>query len=201
MTASVPDAPARLSLSRAWQHLVTITRHRHEVCRLCFKVGIPFQVLFHDLSKYAPTEFLVGARYYQGTKSPNTIERLSEGVSRAWMHHKGRNKHHFEYWMDWDGCDSMSYRGVPMPTRYVVEMFCDRVAACKIYQGKDYGTDSALRYYQNSAAYNGLMHPDTAFLLEQMLNLLARVGEAEALKTIRDEIVKPRRCHGEWGRW
>ena len=83
-------------------HLKTITKHRHEVIRNCFKAGIGFQGLFHDLSKYSPAEFLIGAKYYMGYKSPNDAERMEKGYSTAWMHHQGRNRHHFEYWHDYD---------------------------------------------------------------------------------------------------
>ena len=66
----------------------------------CFRAGIPIQGLKHDLSKYSPVEFLPGAKYYQGNKSPNVAERIDKGYSSAWLHHKGRNKHHYEYWND-----------------------------------------------------------------------------------------------------
>ena len=77
-------------------HFNTITKHRHQVIKHCFKAGIGFQGLFHDLSKYTFTEFRIGAKYYMGYKSPNDVERMEKGFSSAWMHHQGRNKHHFE---------------------------------------------------------------------------------------------------------
>ena len=80
------------------EHFRTITRHRHMVLRHCIKAGIPLQGLLHDLSKFTPTEFIPGMLYWQGTRSPNEKERELFGYSEAWMHHKGRNKHHFEYW-------------------------------------------------------------------------------------------------------
>ncbi|MCQ2386224.1 MAG: DUF5662 family protein, partial [Clostridia bacterium] len=80
-----------------FRHFRTITKHRHQVIRHCFKAGIGFQGLFHDLSKYSLTEFIPGAKYYLGTKSPNEKERELFGYSSAWLHHKGRNKHHFEF--------------------------------------------------------------------------------------------------------
>ena len=82
-------------------HFKTITHHRHLVCRYCFRLGLYRQGLLHDLSKYAPCEFWRGAKYYQGYRSPNDAERKQNGVSLAWLHHKGRNRHHFEYWIDY----------------------------------------------------------------------------------------------------
>ena len=52
-----------------WKHFITVTRHRLLVCQGCFKVGLYWQGLTHDLSKYSPTEFLVGAKYFQGTRT------------------------------------------------------------------------------------------------------------------------------------
>ena len=111
-------------------HFKTITHHRHLVCRYCFRLGLYRQGLLHDLSKYAPCEFWRGAKYYQGYRSPNDAERKQNGVSLAWLHHKGRNRHHFEYWIDYCiGEDGKPYMGgCKMPLRYVAEMFCDRIA-------------------------------------------------------------------------
>ena len=86
---------------KAWKHFCTINHHKHLVMKGCFAVGLYKQGLLHDLSKYTPTEFLVGCKYYQGTMSPNNAERKDKGYSSAWLHHKGRNKHHMEYWIDY----------------------------------------------------------------------------------------------------
>ena len=84
-----------------WLHFKTITRHKLLVMHYCFRAGMYKQGLLHDLSKYAPVEFLVGCKYYQGDRSPNNAEREDTGISKSWLHHKGRNKHHFEYWVDY----------------------------------------------------------------------------------------------------
>ena len=61
------------------QHFKTITHHRQLVFRHCMKAGILWQGLVHDLSKYSPTEFIPGARYYLGYKSPNVLELAVHG--------------------------------------------------------------------------------------------------------------------------
>lgn len=151
--------------------------------RHCFRAGIGFQGLFHDLSKYSPAEFIPGARYYQGTRSPNERERELFGYSSAWLHHKGRNKHHFEYWVDLNPATKL-YEPVPMPLRYVKEMFCDRVAASKIYQGKNYTDAHPLAYFRGGNARQK-MHADTADLLEEWLVMLAEEGEDKTFAHIR----------------
>lgn len=170
-------------MARPFAHFRTVTRHRHCVIRHCFRAGIGWQGLFHDLSKYSPTEFFPGARYYQGTRSPNERERELLGYSLAWMHHKGRNRHHFEYWVDLNP-QSKRYEPVPMPTRFLKEMFCDRLAASKIYQGKAYTDASPLEYYLRGGAKEK-MHPRTAEQLEEWLVMLKEKGEKEAFDYIR----------------
>ena len=170
-------------MSHPFKHFKTITKHRHAVIRHCFKCGIGWQGLFHDLSKYSPTEFIPGAKYYLGDKSPNEKEREILGYSLAWMHHKGRNKHHFEYWNDVNPA-TKRYEPVPMPLRYVTEMFCDRVAACKIYRGKDYTDSSALEYFLRGNA-RAKMHETTADMLEEWLRMLAEKGERETFEYIK----------------
>ena len=166
-----------------WKHFKTITKHRHIVMFNCFRAGIPVQGLLHDLSKYSPYEFLVGAKYYQGTRSPNVAERKARGYSSAWLHHKGRSKHHYEYWFDNDDA-TLTIQPVEMPVRYVIEMFCDRVSASKVYNGKNYNDSIPLNYF-NSHDYRVTMHPNTRKLLEELLTMLANEGEEKTFKYIR----------------
>lgn len=171
-------------MAHPFLHFRTITKHRHRVIAHCFRAGIGLQGLFHDLSKYAPTEFLPGARYYQGTRSPNEAERERFGYSAAWLHHKGRNRHHFEYWSDLN-MQTKRYEPVKMPVRFVKEMFCDRVAASKIYQGKNYTDSHPLEYFLRGNA-RAKMHPMTADLLETWLRLLSEQGERAVFQVIRE---------------
>lgn len=169
---------------KALAHFKTITRHRHEVIKNCKKAGILWQGLFHDLSKYSPAEFFVGAKFYQGTKSPNDMERRVNGYSGAWMHHKGRNKHHFEYWTDYNP-ETRRYGPVKMPLRHVKEMFCDRVAASKIYQGKNYSDSHPYEYF-DMGRKNRLIHDETSDLLEKLLIMLRDEGEEATFSYIRN---------------
>lgn len=162
-------------LNNIAKHIVTVTRHRALVCRHCFRAGLYVQGLLHDLSKFSPEEFWISCEMYQGTRSPNEAEREQFGYSSSWMHHKGRNKHHFEYWTDYNPA-TKKMEPVKMPLRYVAEMFCDRVAASKVYMGKNYTDASPLAYYMRGTATRAI-HPDTAKLLEKLLSMLAEYGE------------------------
>lgn len=164
------------------KHFITITRHRHKVMRYCFKVGIGFQGLFHDLSKYSFVEFWTGAKYYTGKCSPNALERKEKGYSLAWMHHKGRNKHHYEYWTD--GTKEGSLTPMRIPIRYLKESLCDRIAASRIYQKKEYTDSSPLEYYEKRNEEKEL-HKDTAKVLKQWLLWVKEMGEKEALRKVK----------------
>lgn len=172
----------------AWHHFVTITRHRWLVRQGCFRVGLYWQGLTHDLSKYSPTEFRVGVKYFQGDKSPNGAERNDKGFSEAWMHHKGRNKHHYEYWTDMSPV-TRNYDAVPMPRKYLVEMVMDRRAACMVYQGKNYTDGSALEYFMKSRE-RVLMHPKTRMELEYILTMLRDQGEAQVFRYLKEETLQ-----------
>lgn len=167
-------------------HLKTVTHHRHLVMRHCFKCGIPFQGLTHDLSKFSPAEFIAGCKYYTGKRSPNEGERKVKGYSEAWMHHKGRNKHHFEYWNDVSP-ETHRYAPVKMPYKYLAEMVCDRIAASKTYKSRDYTADCALNYFLSG---NGRtqMHPDTARELEKLLRMLKDEGETATFSHIHKQL-------------
>lgn len=181
---------------KAWQHLKTILHHKSLVRKGCFKVGLYRQGLFHDMSKYMPTEFFVGCKYYQGNRSPNNAERTEKGYSAAWLHHKGRNKHHLEYWIDYSPENKGLMSGMRMPEKYVVEMFIDRMSASKNYEKDKYTDQSPLSYYRQGKEHY-MMHKETKALLEELLQMLADKGEETVYTYIRSIILKNNRKKDE----
>ena len=161
--------------SKFMRHLQTVTTHRHLVFKHCLKAGIPVQGLLHDLSKYSPSEFYYGVKFFSGDRSPNEGEREDHGYSYAWMHHKGRNKHHFEYWNDYN-IEANKALPVKMPLKYVVEMFCDRVAASKVYLKDKYTNLSPYEYFDKGRSRRTI-HKETSDFLEKLLKMLAQKGE------------------------
>ena len=124
-------------------HTKTIVKHRWIVFKLACKAGIPWRGFVHDLSKFSPTEFWEGVKYFVGTHSPITEAKKDKGYSEAWLHHKGRNKHHPEYWVDYD-VDPL----VPViPYKYAVEKVCDDLSAGIVYNGKNWTQDVEYNYY------------------------------------------------------
>ena len=178
---------------KALQHFKTITHHKFLVLKGCFAVGLYRQGICHDLSKYSWTEFRVGAKYYQGNRSPNNAEREDIGYSTAWLHHKGRNKHHYEYWIDYSIKDVPGGMApAPMPKKYVAEMLMDRIVASKTYRGAAYTDQDPLNYYL-SAKEPHMIHPETKALLETLLQMLARDGEKKTFAYVRREVLCKKR--------
>ena len=166
----------KVSLKIAFLHFKTISHHRHMVIMHCKKAGILKRGLLHDLSKYMPSEFLTGAKYYtDGKKSPNETERYYLGYSKAWLHHKGRNKHHFEYWNDYNPKEG-KVTPIEMPVVFLKELICDRIAASKIYQGENYNQHHPIDYYMKGDI-NRFIHQNTSNKIVKLLTLLSEEGE------------------------
>lgn len=173
-------------MNQFWGHFTTINQHKIKVTTLCFRCGLYKQGLLHDLSKYSPVEFFAGVKYFQGNRSPIDKEKEVLGYSNGWLHHKGRNKHHWEYWLD---NAAHGIKPLEMPTNYVIEMFCDRVIASKIYQKELYTDRSALDYYLNGRNHV-LIHPKTDTLILHLLTYLSEHGLDTTIQYIKKEIKK-----------
>ncbi|MBQ9327889.1 MAG: catalase [Solobacterium sp.] len=162
-------------------HLKTVHTHRALVRKHCFACGLYQQGLTHDLSKYSPGELIPSIRYYQGFRSPYSYEKELKGYSMGWLHHKGRNLHHWDYWYDLLGG---KWVPIPMPDRYLAESVCDRIAACKVYNGNAYTDQDALNYFlKKNDRY--IMHEETAAKMEKILRMVAEQGEDAAFAYVR----------------
>ncbi len=171
-------------LFRFFGHLHTVLKHKHYVRKACFKMGIYRQGIFHDMSKFCPAEFIPSVRYYDGTHSPTIEERKAKGYSSCWIHHKGRNKHHYEYWTDYQVQKSAQLFPCRIPLRYVAEMLADRYAACVAYQGKNYTQASAWEYYEPSR-FQIAIETETKIVLEELLLRMMNDGEEAAFSYMK----------------
>ena len=171
-------------------HLRTINHHKMLVTKTCFRVGLYRQGILHDLSKYHPVEFIPGGIYYQGTRSPISREKELNGYSKGWLHHKGRNPHHFEYWIDYTpSSQGVKLVGMKMPKKYVAEMVIDRICASKNYQKEKYDDSSALVYYMNGRGAM-LVDEETDFLAIYLLTILSEKGEEYLLRYMKKVLLK-----------
>lgn len=166
------------------KHFIVITRHRHMVMGYCFRSGLYRQGLLHDLSKYSPSEFFPSVKYYaNGKYSPNANERKDKGYSSAWLHHKGRNKHHCEYWFDFSN-EEGKYVPVEMPDRYIAESVCDRIAASKNYNRKNFNRQFVLDYFLKEKD-RLVMHQKTKEKMQKLLELYVEKGEKFIFKYMK----------------
>ena len=169
-------------VNRFFGHLSTITKHRVLVRHMCFKCHMYKQGLLHDLSKYSPSEFIPSIKYYQGYRSPISYEKELIGYSECWLHHKGRNKHHWEYWIDRKQNDLVC---LEMPFNYVLESALDKIAASKVYQKDNYTDNSPYDFFFNSYEIN-VMNKKTANQILDLLKYLKDNGEENTLNYIKD---------------
>lgn len=170
----------KITIGNFFRHLHVVNKHRFKVFKLCCRAGIPLQGLVHDLSKYSPTEFWESVKYFQGTYSPLRECKNVNGYSEAWMHHKGRNKHHYEYWYDYDAPVSAPV----MPFKYYCELVCDTLAAGMTYNGKKWECDTQLKYWEKVKARNG------KYINPKMVELISKTYEDVAEKGIKKVVNK-----------
>lgn len=188
-------------MRRGMGHLWTVLRHKYWVARYCFAVGLYWQGLVHDLSKFSPAELFPGMRFFQGSRSPADAEREKLGTAQSWLHHKGRNRHHIEYWMDYDP-EVGRFGPLPMPLPFVAESICDRISASLVYRGALYTVEYPLEYYLKGREWIPV-HPETDRLFRYYLGLLAQRGEQVCLQSLRAQIQEARRLlrEGEPEAW
>lgn len=166
-------------LSKFIGHFKTVHHHRKLVRQMCFKCGMYYQGLVHDLSKYSLEEFLIQVKYFEGFRSPITHEKALTGHSKAWLHHKGRNKHHWEYWIDRQNKNEQLYV-FPMPYKYMLESVIDRISASKTYKKDEYTDANPYDFFINSIEYNSI-HYITRKQISDYLLYLKENGEEKAL--------------------
>lgn len=173
---------------RIFGHIKTISVHKKYVLYYCFKARLFWQGIVHDFSKFSVEEFLLGVKYYTGKYSPNSVQKTIEGYSSSWLHHKSRNKHHFEFWLDYSDRDYVEkgekISAIEMPPKYLVEMFCDRIAASKVYNGNQYKNSDPYDYYKMRED-RMIIHDNTKKELEKMLKYLAMCGEDKSFEYAR----------------
>lgn len=184
----------KITLKKFFGHLHTVNKHRRLVRKLCFMAGIPWQGLTHDLSKYSYEEFWESVSYYQGNHSPISECKKNEGYSRAWLHHSGRNKHHFEYWYEYLSPDSMPV----IPYKYTVEMICDNLAAGMTYEGKNWYSGYQLWYWNKTRESKDIkMNQKIQDVLTEVFTLVRDEGIKKVINKRRLKKIYDKHVYGE----
>ena len=173
-----------ISMGKLFKHLKTIRKHRKYVRQMCFKMGIPWRGIVHDLSKYSLKELSI-AKYYSGTRSPHAECRDILGYSPSWMYHYHRQKHHWQYWLDMEDWPNKA-TPVKIPYKYVIEMFCDFVGAGKAYNQEKWTKDAPWDYWVKACDGKRLMHPESEYLIKKLLWSLKELGMDEFIRWYRE---------------
>ncbi len=176
-------------LKNVLKHFKLITRHKWIVFKLCCKIGEPWRGFMHDWSKYSPTEFLEGVKYYVGTYSPINECKKNVGYSKAWLHHKGRNKHHVEYWFD----ERAPQQTPIIPYKYAAEMICDKLAAGMVYKGKNFTNEYELEYWKKEKD-NIHINENTKNFITEVLTQVLEKGIDNTLKKKNIKAIYKKHC-------
>lgn len=155
-------------------HLKTVHKHRKYVRKACFKMGLVWQGLTHDLSKYSITELSM-CKYYTGKGSPHQVAREVLGYSPSWIHHYHMNKHHFQFW--WDEDEDGKIIPMKMPYKYLVESFCDMLGASKAYNPDNWKPQMLLDYWEQRCIGKRIMHEASVSFLDAQIKNLVEYGE------------------------
>ena len=168
------------------KHFLTVCRHKKVVFKECRACGITWQGIKHDLSKFSFAEFMPSAKYFQGNRSPIEAEKKDIGYSYAWLHHKGANPHHWEFWTDFTEADG-SVIANKIPYKYVVKMICDWIGAGKVYQKEAWTPESPMIHYRKMRKGRHF-HPETDTLIIKFLECIRDEGLDEFHKMARCEM-------------
>jgi hypothetical protein len=179
-------------IERACRHFALVTRHKFYVFIYCAYAGHPWRGFMHDWSKYSPAEFFASVKYFNGRRSPVGLCREIEGYSFAWLHHKGRNRHHFEFWtdvIDAFGTAAPKYGQwypIAMPYEYALESICDTIAASRAYNGRNFSYEILYQWWQRRQRVPVNMHPETKRFADAMYEAMRKDGNCSALKRARE---------------
>lgn len=157
-------------MKNIWLHFKKICIHKFWVAYYCFKCGLYWQGIIHDLSKFSPIEFWESVKYYQGTSSPINAAKADKGYSLAWQHHKGRNPHHYEYWTDnYDKGTTF----INIPYKYLIELVCDYLGAARAYMGNTFTYEAEQKWWENKMHTNIAMNHNCQIFVNEVFRYLA----------------------------
>jgi len=161
----------RITFRKMFGHLGTVLKHKYWVFHYARKLGIGWRGFVHDMSKFSPTEFWESVRYWNGKSSPIPVCKVDKGYSLAWQHHKGRNTHHYEYWID-----RLDEGGVPIkvPFEDMLELIADWLGAGRAYLGKNFTLKGEFLWFVNKVnVENPKIHLTTQKFIGDFLSKFA----------------------------
>ena len=162
----------------------SICKHKSWVLYYCKICGIKWRGIKHDLSKFSHIEFSESVKYFTGVNSSIENCRKEKGYSLAWQHHKGRNPHHYEYWID-----KLDEGGIAinMPSKYKLEMLADYLAAGRVYMKERFSYLAELKWYEEKQKSPRKIHKRTdEFMSRALLVLYEEQGSNAGFKVVKE---------------
>ncbi len=162
-------------MTKYLKYLYYIIRHKYFVGIECWKRGLFYRGIFHDISKLLPGEFIPYAKWFYG----ETNKRDIINYDIAWLKHQHRNPHHWQYWMLQNDNDGM--HTLQMPNKYAIEMVCDWLGAEKSINGRQFSLDNTRIWYLFHKN-NITLHPTTRAQVRKLLKIIFPYSKAAADK-------------------
>jgi len=159
-----------------WQYLKYVLRHKWYVSVECFKTGLIWRGICHDLSKFLPSEFIPYAQFFYGNGNNIKSRRDKTGYYKpydtgdpsfdfAWLLHQKRNDHHWQWWILPE--DDGGTKIMPMSINAIKELVCDWIGAGMAISGRE---DPWPWYQANKEKMQ--LHPDTRRVIEMSLDAI-----------------------------
>lgn len=150
-------------LKSHWANLKYLLTHKWFVALECAKLGLYWQALVHDLSKFRPSEWNAYAEFFSCPLDPKPEDVRGRFID-AWAAHLRRNPHHWQYWVT--PKDTGGRHVLRMPEKYAKEMVADWRGASLALKGRD---ESREWYLERRKTI--LLHPETRKLVEELLGI------------------------------
>lgn len=162
------------------KYLKYVLRHKWYVMIECFRFGLIWRGIMHDMSKLRPSEFIPYANFFYGNGNDIRSRRDKSGYYKptdtgdkefdfAWLFHQKRNSHHWQWWVLPE--DGGGLKVLEMSDVAILEMVCDWLGAGKA-QGKfspknDKFKETRAWYSVNKEKMQ--LHPKTRRIVEYII--------------------------------
>ncbi len=113
-------------------YLIYLIKHKYYVAIACWKHGLYWQGLVHDMSKMLPSEWFPYVEFFFSKNSKVNRDKTGyykptdtgdKAFDFAWLLHQKRNRHHWQFWILPE--DGGGIKLLEMPHKYRLEMLCD----------------------------------------------------------------------------
>jgi len=151
--------------------------HRWYVLLECWRRGLIWRGLTHDLTKFLGGEWLPYVEHFYGAKARKWRDETGyykptdtgdPAFDLAWLRHQHRNDHHWQWWILTED-ESGRPVALPMSEAARVEMLCDWIGASRAQGHGGMGGPSGVRAWYAKHGAKMILHSDTRAWVENRL--------------------------------